>query len=95
MLAVKRKAIFKDMFNGSRNLERMLNNSGILSRVSDVENGQETRRYVIELPADLRAQRIFDLSDDIAASMGVSGIHIDAPISKKIIVSITVPNNLG
>lgn len=80
MLAVKRKAIFKDMFNGSRALERFLNNADILSRVAEIENDLETRRYDIELPVDARAQKIVDLSDDIAVAMGVSGIHVDAPV---------------
>ena len=94
MAEAKHKVIQRDMVNGAKTLEQALEHFGILARISSIEDGLETRRFEIEL-SESRAQRILDLADNIAVALGVSGIHIDAPILKNIVVSITVPKAQG
>ncbi len=65
---------------------------GIEARVVDAVRGPTVTRYEIELDRGVKLNKLTNLADDIALSLGVSGVRI-APIPDKIsVVGIEVPN---
>ena len=65
---------------------------GIDARVVDAVRGPTVTRYEVELDRGVKLNKLTNLSDDIALSLGVSGVRI-APIPDKIsVVGIEVPN---
>ncbi len=73
-------------------LESALFSFGINSTVSNITRGPAVTRYEIELEAGVKLNRLTNLADDIALSLGASGVRI-APIPNKIsTVGIEVPN---
>ena len=84
-------AFQKDVMNEAIKLEKTLSHCGISAKVLSIETAAETRRFEMELEPDLRLQKIVDFADEIAIALGVSGIHIDAPDSLRIVVGIEVP----
>ena len=73
-------------------LEAALASFGINSLVSEITRGPAVTRYEIELEAGVKLNRLTNLADDLALSLGASGVRI-APIPNKIsTVGIEVPN---
>ena len=79
------------------NAERLaaaLNSFGIDARIVSVTRGPSVTRYEVELEAGIKLNKLTNLSDDLALSLGASGVRI-APIPDKIsTVGIEVPNKL-
>ncbi len=79
------------------NAERLLEtvrSFGIESRIVSVTRGPTVARYEMELDKGIKLSRLTGLADDIALSLGASGVRI-APVPDKMsVVGIEVPNKL-
>lgn len=73
-------------------LELTLRSFGIHSQISNIVRGPTVTRYEMMLEAGVKLNKLTNLADDIALSLGVGGVRI-APIPNKIsMVGIEVPN---
>ncbi len=79
------------------NAERLLEtiqSFGIDAKIVSVTRGPTVARYEIELDRGIKLSRLTGLADDIALSLGASGVRI-APVPDKMsVVGIEVPNKL-
>ncbi|MDR0381622.1 MAG: DNA translocase FtsK [Oscillospiraceae bacterium] len=79
--------------NAARLLET-IRSFGIETRIVSVTRGPTVARYELELDRGVKLSRLTGLSDDIALSLGTSGVRI-APVPDKMsVVGIEVPNKL-
>ncbi len=77
--------------NATRLLET-IQSFGIDARIVSVTRGPSVTRFELELERGVKLSRLTGLSDDIALSLGASGVRI-APIPDKMsVVGIEVPN---
>ena len=75
-------------------LSDTIHSFGIDANIVNVTRGPSVTRYELELDQGVRLNKLTNLSDDIALSLGASGVRI-APIPDKIsMVGIEVPNKL-
>ena len=73
-------------------LGETLQSFGIDARIVGVTRGPSVTRYELELDRGVKLAKISGLADDIALSLGASGVRI-APIPEKsLVVGIEVPN---
>lgn len=81
----------------AKNAERLsmaLESFGIDAKIVNVTRGPSITRYELELEAGVKLNKLTNLADDLALSLGASGVRI-APIPDKIsTVGIEVPNKL-
>ena len=73
-------------------LEKTLNDFGVKGKIADVSCGPAITRYEFQPAAGIKVSKIVNLSDDIALSMAVAGVRIEAPIPGKAAVGIEIPN---
>ncbi len=73
-------------------LEKTLNDFGVKGRIADVSCGPAITQYEFQPAAGVKVSKIVNLSDDIALSMAVAGVRIEAPIPGKAAVGIEIPN---
>lgn len=75
-------------------LSDTIHSFGIDANIVDVTRGPSVTRYELELDQGVRLNKLTNLADDIALSLGATGVRI-APIPNKIsMVGIEVPNKL-
>ncbi|MBQ1352004.1 MAG: DNA translocase FtsK, partial [Oscillospiraceae bacterium] len=75
-------------------LEDTIQSFGIDAHIVNAVRGPSVTRYELELDRGVKLNKLTNLSDDIALSLGASGVRI-APIPHKIsVVGIEVPNQL-
>ena len=75
-------------------LEDTIQSFGIDARMVAVVRGPSVTRYELELDRGVKLNKLTNLADDIALSLGATGVRI-APIPDKIsVVGIEVPNKL-
>jgi S-DNA-T family DNA segregation ATPase FtsK/SpoIIIE len=75
-------------------LAETIRSFGIEARITGVVRGPSVTRYEVELDQGVRLNKLTNLADDIALSLGASGVRI-APIPDKIsMVGVEVPNKL-
>jgi S-DNA-T family DNA segregation ATPase FtsK/SpoIIIE len=73
-------------------LEMTLRSFGINATISNIVNGPSITRYEMELEIGVKLNKLTNLSDDIALSLGVGGVRIAAIPNKISTVGIEVPN---
>ena len=73
-------------------LEAAFLSFGINVTVSNVTRGPTVTRYEMELEAGVKLNRLTNLADDIALSLGTNGVRIAAIPNKISTVGIEVPN---
>lgn len=73
-------------------LEKTLNDFGVKGKIADVSCGPAITRYEFQPAAGIKVSKIVNLADDIALSMAVAGVRIEAPIPGKAAVGIEIPN---
>ena len=76
----------------ARRLEETFTNFDVRASVSEVHIGPTVTRYEITPEAGVKVSKITGLVDDIALSLAVKGVRIEAPIPGKSAVGIEVPN---
>ena len=80
-------------FNRNR-LETALQSFGVNASIRDITRGPTVTRYVLELEAGVKLNKITNLSGDLALALGVENVRI-APVPDKIsTVGIEVPNKV-
>ena len=88
----KSKNNMSDLMNHVEKLEKTLSDFGVKGKISDVSCGPAITRYEFQPAAGIKVSKILNLADDIALSMAVAGVRIEAPIPGKAAVGIEVPN---
>ncbi len=80
-----------------RNIERLqaaFQSFGVNVRITSYTRGPTVTRYEAELEAGVKLNKLTSLADDIALSLGASGVRIGAMPNKISTVGIEVPNKL-
>ncbi len=81
-----------EMRENTRRLNDTLSSFKIDAHVTNVTRGPSVTRYEVELMQGVRLSKLTSVADDIALSLGTSGVRI-APVPNKIsVVGIEVPN---
>jgi len=81
-----------EMRENTRRLNETLASFKIDARISNVTRGPSVTRYEVELEKGVRLNKLTSAADDIALSLGASGVRI-APVPGRIsVVGIEVPN---
>lgn len=75
-------------------LEAAFKSFGVNVKISSFTRGPTVTRYEAELEAGIKLARLTGLADDIALSLGASGVRIAAMPNKISTVGIEVPNKL-
>ncbi len=84
----------EELKTNAHRLMETIHSFGIEARIINVTRGPTVTRYELEMDKGVKLSRLTGLSDDIALSLGASGVRI-APIPDKIaVVGIEVPNKL-
>ncbi len=81
-----------EMRENSRRVADALKSFGIEPHIVNVIRGPSITRYELELDPGVKLSRITNLSDDIALSLGASGVRISAIPDRISVVGIEVPN---
>ncbi len=95
LLAMRRQGMVDatgEMRENSKRLADTLQSFGIEPHIVDVIRGPSVTRYELELDRGVKLSKITNLSDDIALSLGATGVRISAIPDKISVVGIEVPN---
>ncbi len=82
----------KEMRENSRRLSETLASFKIEAKIINVTRGPSVTRYEVELDKGVRLNKLTTCADDIALSLGASGVRIAAIPGKISVVGIEVPN---
>ena len=82
----------EEMRQNSQRLSDTLESFGIEASIVNVTRGPSVTRYELELNRGVKLSKVTNLSDDIALSLGASGVRIAAIPDKISVVGIEVPN---
>ena len=82
----------EEMRENSRRLNETLSSFNIDAHIINVTRGPSVTRYEVELDKGVRLSKITGCADDIALSLGASGVRIAAVPGKISVVGIEVPN---
>ena len=81
-----------EMRENSRRLNETLASFKIEARIINVTRGPSVTRYEVELEKGVRLSKLTSCADDIALSLGATGVRIAAVPGKISVVGIEVPN---
>ena len=81
-----------EMRENTRRLNETLESFKIEARIINVTRGPSVTRYEVELEKGVRLNKLTNSADDIALSLGASGVRIAAVEGKISVVGIEVPN---
>ena len=84
----------EEMQINAERLNDTLASFGIDAHIINVIRGPSVTRYELELDRGVKLSKITNLADDIALSLGASGVRISAIPDKISVVGIEVPNKL-
>lgn len=82
----------EEMRENSRRLNETLASFKIEAHIVNVTRGPSVTRYEVELDKGVRLNKLTTAADDIALSLGASGVRIAAVPGKISVVGIEVPN---
>ena len=82
----------EEMRENSRRLNETLASFNIDAHIINVTRGPSVTRYEVELDKGVRLNKVTSCADDIALSLGASGVRIAAVPGKISVVGIEVPN---
>lgn len=83
-----------EMRENSKRLADTLESFGIEPHIVNVIRGPSVTRYELELDRGVKLSKITNLADDIALSLGATGVRISAIPDKISVVGIEVPNRI-
>ena len=81
-----------EMKENSRRLNETLDSFNIAAHIVNVTRGPSVTRYEVELDKGVKLSKLTNCADDIALSLGASGVRIAAVPGKISVVGIEVPN---
>ena len=82
----------EEMRENTERLNSTLVSFGIEAHIVNVTRGPSVTRYELELERGVKLSKITNLADDIALSLGATGVRISAIPDKISVVGIEVPN---
>ena len=82
----------EEMKENTRRLNETLASFKIEAHIINVTRGPSVTRYEVELDKGVRLNKLTTVADDIALSLGASGVRIAAVPGKISVVGIEVPN---
>ena len=82
----------EEMRENSRRLNETLASFNIAAHIVNVTRGPSVTRYEVELEKGVKLSKLTNCADDIALSLGASGVRIAAVPGKISVVGIEVPN---
>lgn len=82
----------QEMRENTRRLNETLESFKIEAHIINVTRGPSVTRYEVELEKGVRLNKLTSVADDIALSLGASGVRIAAVPDKISVVGIEVPN---
>ena len=82
----------EEMRENTRRLNETLASFKIEAHIINVTRGPSVTRYEVELDKGVRLNKLTTVADDIALSLGASGVRIAAVPGKISVVGIEVPN---
>lgn len=82
----------KEIEENAHILKETLSNFGVKGEINNVNVGPTITQYEFKPASGVRVTKIVNLADDLALSLAVSGLRIEAPIPNKSAVGIEVPN---
>lgn len=82
----------KELLNSAKVLENTLESFGLEAKVVQVSCGPTITRFEIQPSPGVKVSKIMNLTNDIALSLAVTDVRIEAPIPGKAAVGIEVPN---
>jgi len=91
-LRLKNTRLNKDITDNIKLVEDTLASFGVHAKVAQVSCGPTITRYELHLAPGVKVSRIISLSDDLALSLAVPQVRIEAPIPGKAAVGVEVPN---
>lgn len=83
-----------EMRENADRLSETLKSFNIDAHIINVVRGPSVTRYELELDRGVKLSKLTNLADDIALSLGASGVRISAIPDKISVVGIEVPNRL-
>lgn len=83
-----------EMRENSRRLNETLDSFRIEAHIINVTRGPSVTRYEVELEKGVKLSKLTSAADDIALSLGASGVRIAAVPGKISVVGIEVPNKM-
>ena len=84
----------EEMRENTERLNATLQSFSIEAHIVNVTRGPSVTRYELELDRGVKLSKITNLADDIALSLGATGVRISAIPNKISVVGIEVPNRL-
>jgi len=84
----------EEMRENTERLNATLQSFGIEAHIVNVTRGPSVTRYELELDRGVKLSKVTSLADDIALSLGASGVRISAIPDKISVVGVEVPNRL-
>lgn len=84
----------EEMRENTERLNATLESFNIEAHIVNVTRGPSVTRYELELDRGVKLSKVTNLADDIALSLGASGVRISAIPNKISVVGIEVPNRL-
>ena len=84
----------EEMRQNADRLSDTLQSFGIEAHIINVTRGPSVTRYELELSRGIKLSKVTNLADDIALSLGASGVRIAAIPDKISVVGIEVPNRI-
>jgi S-DNA-T family DNA segregation ATPase FtsK/SpoIIIE len=85
---------YVEMRDNQQRLANTLQSFNIDAEIQNVTRGPSVTRYELKLDQGVKLSKITNLSDDIALSLGASGVRISAIPDQISVVGIEVPNKL-
>ena len=82
----------EEMRQNAERLNDTLSSFGIEAQIINVTRGPTVTRYELELNRGIKLSKVTNLADDIALSLGSTGVRIAAIPDKISVVGIEVPN---
>jgi S-DNA-T family DNA segregation ATPase FtsK/SpoIIIE len=86
------KRVFLQDTETSKQLEKVLLDFGVKTKVIRVTRGPVITRYELTLAPGVKISKIVNLADDIALGLAARDVRIEAPIPGKAAIGIEVPN---
>ncbi len=84
----------EEMRENTERLNATLQSFNIEAHIVNVTRGPSVTRYELELDRGVKLSKVTNLADDIALSLGATGVRISAIPNKISVVGIEVPNRL-
>ena len=85
----------EELQESARVLVETLNSFGVAAKVTQISRGPVITRFEVQPASGVKVSSITNLSNDLALSLAVPSVRLEAPIPGKSVVGIEVPNKVS